>query len=114
MYVIVRTRPDITFAVATVSQFNSNLNIIHWKVVKRIFRYLKGTADFGITYGNTKIKLEGYSDADWGRNLDNQRSTTGYLFTYGSGATSWKGKQQTTVTLSTTEAEYMAATQATK
>ena len=61
MYAIVRTRPDITFAVAIVSQFNSNLNIIHWKVVKRIFRYLKGTANFGITYGNTNIKLEGYT-----------------------------------------------------
>src|SRR5579871_6279019 len=74
MYAIVGTRLNITFAVATVSQFNSNLNIIHWKVVKRIFRYLKGTADFRITYRNTKIKLEGYSDADWGGNLDNQRS----------------------------------------
>src|SRR5579871_5854511 len=114
MYAMVGTRPDITFAVAAVSQFNSNPNIIHWKVVKRIFRYLKGTADFGITYGNTKIKLEGYSNADWGGNLDNRRSTTGYLFTYRSRATSWKGKQQTTVALSTTEAEYMAAIQATK
>src|SRR5579871_5782029 len=114
MYVMVETRPDIAFAVATVSQFNSNPNIIHWKVVKRIFRYLKGIADFGITYGNTKIKLEGYSDTDWGGNLDNRRSTTGYLFTYRSRATSWKGKQQTTVALFTTEAEYMAAIQATK
>ena len=64
MYAIVRTRPDIAFAVAAVSQFNSNLNIIYWKGVKRIFRYLKKTVNFGIIYGNTKIKLEGYSDVD--------------------------------------------------
>src|SRR5579871_6252261 len=59
MYAMVRTRPDIAFAVVTVSQFNSNLNIIYWKAVKRIFRYLKRTADFGIIYKNTKIRLEG-------------------------------------------------------
>src|SRR5579871_1823475 len=64
IYVIVGTRPDIAFAVATISQFNFNPNIIHWKVSKRIFRYLKETVNFRITYGNTKIKLEGYSDAD--------------------------------------------------
>src|SRR5579871_4621145 len=93
IYAMIRIRPDIAFAVAAVNQFNSNPNIIYWKVVKRIFRYLKGTADFGITYGNNKIKLEGYNDVDWGGNLENQRSTTGYLFTYGSKATSWKGKQ---------------------
>ena len=86
-------RPNIIFAVAAISQFNFNLNNIYWKIVKRIFRYLKGTDDFGIIYRNTKIKLEGYSDADWGRNLDNWKSTTEYLFTYGSGAISWKSKQ---------------------
>ncbi len=56
----------------------------------------------------------GYSDADWGGDLEDRRSTIRFVFMIGGGAISWSSKQQPTIALSTTEAEYMANTQATK
>jgi hypothetical protein len=116
MYAMVATRPDIAVAVGVVSQFMNNPGQQHWTAVKRIFRYLKGSMDFCLELsGNNKlVKLEGYCDADWAGNVDNRRSTTGYTFTLAGASISWKSRHQPTVALSTTEAEYMAATEATK
>jgi hypothetical protein len=85
----------------------------HQQAVKRILRYVKGTADQGLTLGGTKV-MRGYSDADWGSSDECRRSISGYAFLYGRGAVSWSSKRQQTVALSTTEAEYMAVTHATK
>jgi hypothetical protein len=87
---------------------------LHWAAVKRILRYLKGTLDMKLCLGGNDINMRGYCDADWGGDLDTRRSTTGYVFFIGDGAISWNSKRQPTVALSTTEAEYMATTQAAK
>uniref|UniRef100_A0A803MVT2 Uncharacterized protein n=1 Tax=Chenopodium quinoa TaxID=63459 RepID=A0A803MVT2_CHEQI len=87
----------------------------HWQGVKRIFRYLRGTTDIGLVYGNGKECLvTGYSDSDYAADVDTRRSVTGYVFTLGGSVVSWKSTLQSSVTLSTTEAEYMALTSAAK
>src|SRR3982074_2233528 len=78
-------------------------------------RYLRGTAHYRLQLGGgPQVLLTGYCDADWAGDLDERKSTTGYAFYIGDGLVSWNSKRQTTVALSTAEAEYMAATQATK
>src|SRR4051812_27412725 len=114
MYAMTGTRPDIAYAVGAVSAYNSNPGEAHWKAVKRIIRYLKGTRDLELEYRHDGKAIEGFSDADWGGNLDDRRSTTGYVFMLYGGAVTWNSKRQPTVALSTTEAEYMALGQTTK
>jgi hypothetical protein len=114
MYAMVATRADLAFAVSMVSQFMSRPGPMHWAAVKRIMRYLKGTLDMKLCLGGNDINMRGYCDADWGGDHDTRRSTTGYVFFIGDGAISWNSKRQPTVALSTTEAEYMATTQAAK
>ncbi len=109
----VSTRPDIAFAVGYLSKFSSNPGMKHWKALKRVFRYIKGTADFGIQLGGkideTLPILIGYVDADFAGDLDNRRSTTGYIFGIkGSGLLSWKSSIQKVISLSTVEAEIRA------
>jgi transposase InsO family protein len=114
MYAMLGTRPDICYAVGALSRFSSNPGATHWKAVKRVFKYLKGTKDFAIEYKADEDDLKGYSDADWAGDIDDRRSTTGYTFIIAAGAVTWSSKKQPTVALSTTEAEYMAITQAAK
>ena len=83
--------------------------------MKRIFRYLRGTSDVGLIYGgDTHCLVTGYSDSNYAGDVDNRRSMTSYVFTLGGSVVSWKATLQPTVTLSTTEAEYMALTEAAK
>ena len=114
MYAMVATRADLAFAVSVVSQFMARPAPMHWAVVKRIMRYLKGTLDMKLCLGGNDISIKGYCNADWGGDLNIRRSTTGYVFYLGVGAISWNSKRQPTVALSTMQAEYMAANQATK
>ena len=114
MYAMLGTRPDISYSVGVISQYSSNPGEQHWRAVKRIFRYLKGTMNYSLEYRRSDQVTHGYSDADWAGNLDNRRSTTGYAFIMNNAAISWASKRQPTVALSTTEAEYMALAQATK
>lgn len=108
-FVAQTTRPDIAFAVNAVSQFSSNPGRQHWEAVKRIIRYLKGTATKKLQYKRDENgQLVGYSDADWGGDPDSRRSTTGYVFTMQGAAIAWNVKKQPTVALSSCEAEYMA------
>lgn len=111
MYASVGTRPDIAFAVSTLSQFLDNPGPVHWEAVKRIFRYLVGTKDWGLTLGGGKEGLEGFTDAD-GASQEHRRAISGYAFIMDGGAISWSSRKQELVTLSTTEAEYVAATHA--
>lgn len=109
LYLSVKTRPDITYAVNTVARYCAKPTILHWKAVKRIMRYLKGTQHFGILYTpDGPNEFVGYSDADWAGDTDERKSTSGYFFQLGSGAVSWSSKRQSCVALSTAEAEYMA------
>jgi transposase InsO family protein len=113
MYASVATRPDITFAVSTLSQFLENPGEAHWEAVKRVFRYLSGTRDYALTYGGERHDLTGYTDAD-GASQDHRRAISGYAFLFDGGAISWSSRKQELVTLSTAEAEYVAATHAAK
>ena len=114
MYAMVCTRPDIAHAVGVVSRFLSNPGKKHWEAVKWIFRYLRGTSKLGITFGNEKPMLVGFTDSDMAGNKDNMKSTSGYLMTFAGGAVSWQSRLQKCVALSTTEAEYLAVTEAYK
>ncbi|CAJ2648559.1 unnamed protein product [Trifolium pratense] len=114
MYAMVCTRPDIAHAVGVVSRFLSNPAKEHWEGVKWILRYLKGTSEMCLCFRKGNISLQGFSDADLGGDLDTRKSTTGYIFTLGGTAVSWKSKLQHSVALSTTEAEYIAISEAAK
>ena len=108
------TRPEIAFAAGYLSSFMTNPGMKHWKAAKHFIRYLNGTNNRGIVYGkgqettNCVNNLHGYSGSDFGRDVDNRKSTSGHLFMYARGAVSWRGKKQTVVAQSTVEAEYVA------
>ncbi|KAG8498724.1 hypothetical protein CXB51_005090 [Gossypium anomalum] len=114
MYAMVCSRPDLSYAVSAVSRYMANPGKEHWKAVQWILRYLRGTTDVCLQFGRTEDGVIGYVDADFAGDLDRRRSLTGYVFTIGGCAISWKATLQTTVALSTTEAEYMAITEACK
>ena len=116
MYIMVSTRPDIAHALSILSRFMSNPGMEHWKALKWLLRYLKGTWDYGLVYkkAGKDIILEGYVDADYASNRDNRRSTTSYIFMTNQNCISWKVQLQPVVALSTTEAEFMATTEAFK
>ena len=113
MYASLGTRPDITYAVQTVSRFSKNPGQAHWDAVKRIFRYLKGTKEFWLTYGGQQKELKRYADAD-GSMAEDRHAISGYTFLLHGGAVSWAAKRQEIVSLSTTESEYVAVTHASK
>src|SRR5882757_4333765 len=113
MYAAMGTQPDIVFAVSTVAQFLDNPGWAHWEAVKRIFRYLQGTQKLELMYGGEKRGLEGYVDAD-GASQAHRHTISGFVFLVNGGAMSWSSKKQELVTLSTMEAEYVAATHAAK
>ena len=114
MYAMICTRPDIAHAVGVVSRFMSKPGEEHWRAVKWILRYLQNTLDIGLCFTQEAVVLEGYCDSDLGGDLDTSRSTSGYIFCIGGTTVSWRSKLQGHVSLSTTEAEYVAATEATK
>ncbi|KAG8480842.1 hypothetical protein CXB51_025297 [Gossypium anomalum] len=114
MYVMVCSHLDLSYAVSAISRYMANPNKEHWKAVQWILRYLRGTTNICLQFGRTRDGVIGYVDADFAGDLDRRRSLTSYLFTIGGCAISWKATLQTTVALSTTEAEYMAITEACK
>ncbi|KAK1632416.1 hypothetical protein QYE76_006731 [Lolium multiflorum] len=89
MYLASTTRPDISFAVSKLGRFVSRPGDVHWHALERVLRYLKGTS-YGIHYTGYPRVLEGYSDANWISDADETKATSGYLFTLGGGAVSWK------------------------
>jgi hypothetical protein len=113
---ICNTRPDINYAVGSVSRFMSNPKASHMIAAKRILRYLKGTQDFGLAFlksnMESEFELEGFSDSDWCGDKDDRRSTSGYWFRFRNSPISWSSKKQSIVALSSCEAEYVAAAQA--
>jgi hypothetical protein len=117
MYAALGTRPDIAFAVSLLSQYMQNPGRPHWEALKRVFRYLKGTQDKRLVIGDkhqdSHNGIEGFTDADWG-SQEHRHSISGYVFMIDGGAVSWSSKKQPIVALSTTEAEYIAATHAAK
>lgn len=104
------TRPDLSFSVCIVSRFMEEPVYSHWKALKRILRYIQGTVSLGLFYSKAEdYKLVGYSDSDWCGDIDDRKSTSGFVFFMGDTAFTWLSKKQPIVTLSTCEAEYVAA-----
>ena len=111
LYLAGATRPDIARTVSFLCRFNSAPRIEHCKAVKHLWRYLSGTKDCRLTYSPTDSSLNFvvYTDADHGGCRDTGKSTSGYAVMMGTGAISWMSKLQPVVTLSSCEAEYIAA-----
>jgi hypothetical protein len=95
-------------------QIYENLGKEHWEAIKWILRYLRGTSNHALCFGGSETVLQGYVDSDMAGDKDSRRSTTRYVFTIGGTAVSWISKLQKVVALSTKEAEYVAATEASK
>ncbi len=113
LFLSTRTRPDIAYAVGCAARFCSNPTREHWTAAKRILRYLKGTVNLGLLYSPTgSPDFVGYCDADWAGDMQDRKSTSGYLFMQGSAAITWRSCKQSCVSLSTTEAEYVALAEA--
>jgi len=114
MYAMVCSRPDLSYAMSLVSRYMSTPSKEHWRAVQWIFMYLRGTADSYLKFGRTENRLIGYVDSHYAADLDKRKSLTRYVFIVGSCAISWRATLQSVVVLSTTEAEYMAISEACK
>ena len=115
MYLANSTRPDIAFAVNLLARFSSCPTRRHWNGIKHIFRYLQGTSDMGLFYSNQSIsQLVGYADAGFLSDPHNGKSQTGYLFTCGGTAVSWRSTKQTLSATSSNHAEIIAVHEASR
>ncbi|XP_031259821.1 secreted RxLR effector protein 161-like [Pistacia vera] len=116
MYSMISTRPDLSFAISLLSRFMSNPGIEHWVALKWTLRYINTTMYVGLEYckRTPALDLVGYVDSDFAGDRDSRKSTTAYYFTLGGNCISWKSQLQPLVALSTTEAEYVAVTNAFK
>ncbi|GJR52885.1 retrotransposon protein, putative, ty1-copia subclass [Tanacetum coccineum] len=115
MYAVRCTRPDVAFAQNLVSRYQQNPGKLHWVAVKHILKYLRNTRDMFLVYGgkpDTELNVTGFCDASWQSDKDDTKSQTGYVFVVNGGAVDWKSKKQTTIAMSATQAEYMAASEA--
>jgi hypothetical protein len=111
-YVQVCTHPDIAYVTVLLGRFQSNLGPEHWKLVKKVLRYLQGTKGLMLTYRKTEpLRIVGYSDSDY--TGDDRKSTSGYVFTLAGGAILWKSCKQTVTTSFTMYAEFVACYEAT-
>eukprot|EP00268_Persea_americana_P012745 TRINITY_DN15453_c0_g2_i2.p1 TRINITY_DN15453_c0_g2~~TRINITY_DN15453_c0_g2_i2.p1 ORF type:complete len:405 (+),score=42.66 TRINITY_DN15453_c0_g2_i2:606-1820(+) len=108
MYAMNCTRPDVADAVSKLSRYTSNPGVEHWNAVFKVLKYLKHTIEYALYYSSFPAVVECYSDADWNTDLDDSKSTSGYIFTLGGAAISWKSKKQTTITQSTKDSEFLA------
>ncbi|XP_057994493.1 secreted RxLR effector protein 161-like [Hevea brasiliensis] len=114
MYAQVCTRPDIAFAISVLGRYLSNPGWGHWKIAKKVMRYLQGTKNYMLTYKrSSNLEVIGYSDSDFAGCVDDRKSTSGYIFMMSGGAVSWKSAKQTLIATSTMEAEYVACYEAT-
>ena len=114
MYAMHCTRPDIAYAVCKLSRFTSSPSVEHWKAIARVLGYLKRTKNLGLFYNNFPAVLEGYTDASWITSANDNKSTSGWVFTLAGGAVSWASKKQTCITHSTMESEFVALAAASK
>ncbi|XP_073132799.1 secreted RxLR effector protein 161-like [Henckelia pumila] len=117
MYMMISTRPDISYALGLVSRFMSKPSREHWQAVRWLLRYLRGSIKLKLKYSRdttNTCEVNGYCDSDYAGDLDKRRSASGYVFTIGGNVVSWKSHLQNVVALSTTEAEYIRLTEAVK
>ncbi|KAK9048049.1 hypothetical protein SSX86_032988 [Deinandra increscens subsp. villosa] len=116
MYVMLCTRPDVSYALSMTSRYQQNPGESHWIAVKNILKYLRRTKDMFLIYGGIKeeLSVRCYTDACFQTDRDDSRSQTGYVFTLNGGAITWKSTKKSVVAQSTTESEYIAASEAAK
>lgn len=114
MYTMVQTRPNITYAVGTVSRFLSNLGKQHWNAMKWILRYLYDTSSLKLYFEIGKSIINGYTDSDLVENTDLKMSTSQYLITSAGEVVAWQSKLQRCIALSAMKAEFIIAIEACK
>jgi hypothetical protein len=107
------TRPDLTYSVGVVSRFMQKPKLSHLSAAKRILRYIRGSLDYGILFPSAdrgmKCKLTAYTDSSWCGDVDDRKSTAGYVFLLGGAPVAWCSRKESVVALSSCEAEYIAA-----
>lgn len=115
MFLATVSRPDISHAVGVLSRYVNRHSEIHWTAIKRIIKYLIGTSTFGILFQKgEQHSLIGFSDADFAGDFETRKSTSGYVYKYSNAPITWTSRRQQSVSVSTTEAEYIAASEACK
>ncbi|XP_071705249.1 secreted RxLR effector protein 161-like [Rutidosis leptorrhynchoides] len=113
LYYLINTRPYLEYAVGIMSRFMESPKECHFKAIKLILRYIKGTVNFGLFYqkgGDRKVL--GYNDSSHGVDLDDRKGTTRIVFYYSRNLIIWCSSKQRTVALLSCEADFMAATEA--
>lgn len=114
MYLAVLTRPDIAYSVSYLSQFNNSYDETHWRHLKRILKYLKKTKNYGLVFRKDNSTIEGFADADWGSDVTDRKSYSGFCFKLSNTVISFECRKQRNVALSSTEAEYVSLSEASK
>ncbi|GJX99312.1 retrotransposon protein, putative, ty1-copia subclass [Tanacetum coccineum] len=117
MYAVRCTRPDVAFAQNITSRFQQNPGELHWTTVKNILKYLRNTKDMFLVYGGDmkrELRVSCYTDAGYLTDADDLKSQTGYVFVLNGGAVDWKSTKQSISATSSTDAEYIAAFDASK
>ena len=119
LYLNVCSRPDISFAVSTLASHCQDPKICHWHALQELIRYLDHTQDVGITYGKRTDNMQSnqlyvYADADFASQKSTARSRSGYVIYLNGGPVAWNSSYQSTVALSTSEAELYALSEAAK
>ncbi|GKA04049.1 hypothetical protein Tco_0676830 [Tanacetum coccineum] len=115
MYAVRCTRPDVAFAQNKTSRFQQNPGEPYWTAVKNILKYLRNIKDMFLVYGGNpeaELLVDCYYDAGFDIDRDDIKSQTGYVFVLNGGAMDWKISKQSTIAMSATEAEYIAASEA--
>lgn len=114
MYLAIGTRADLAYAVFVASRYLENPTVVHERAAKRILRYIKKTINFGILYTQNSLEIKAYSDADYAGDVSTRKSTSGSVVLIGDNLVSWSSERQQSVSLSTTESEYIAGSQCVK
>ncbi|XP_047320412.1 secreted RxLR effector protein 161-like [Impatiens glandulifera] len=114
MYAMLCTRPDVLYALSATSRYQSNPDESHWITVKNILKYLRRTKDKFLIYGGHELEISGYTNDSFHTDKDDSKSQSNFVFIINGGAVNWKSSKQATTADSKTEAEYIAASEATK
>jgi hypothetical protein len=113
IYLMTCSRPDICYSVSILSRYKQQPRDLHW--IKRLLRYIVFTKHYSLTYSkSSSVGITGYTDSDYVSSIEDRKSISGYVFKYGDCSISWNSSKQKTADLSSTEAEYVALTNAIK